>query len=381
MGQNGSLPYNVNLMTVSETAIAQGIANDAAYIGRFVSDLNATEHASFVGVISLCMVPYLSLFVHESSRKLRTSDPALAALLSSDVEAIVARSRHSLKLFEDTHRGVAGQLAYFRDELLPAHSRRFLGNTWLPLARPLEKDLGLFSYAGKLIATTHGTNFHMGIEPQAVLAQTGEETRAIYEAYGRYVAHLGSRLDADGTTFVSCLDPQRFNRWPKDVRAAKYYRRVFDGAGSPDLSALLTVFRGMVNFVGSVIIAGMDVDAVEYTVFKIRFLTLYQILGSLRVLSDEQRHSLTSRSAACIEQITGTVEAQAIMARTAKPFRNTLMHYNLDSRVDVGRVDVNQSLFGLVPIYFPAHDVASLNRLADRCIAVTAEAMDAWAEA
>jgi hypothetical protein len=95
------------------------------------------------------MAPYLSLFVHESHRKLRASDPALASLLSSDVEAIVARSRHSLKLFEDTHRGVAGQLAYFRDELLPAHRRRFLGNTWLPLARPLEKDLGLISYAGK----------------------------------------------------------------------------------------------------------------------------------------------------------------------------------------------------------------------------------------
>jgi hypothetical protein len=368
-------------MTTAEAVVAKGIANDAAYVGRFISDARDPKFSSFVSVVSLCMVPYISLFVHESYRKLRTSDPALASLLSNDVEAIVARSRHSLKLFEDTHRGVAGQLAYFRDELLPAHSRRFLGNTWLPLARPLEKDLGLFSYAGKLIATTHGANFHMGIDPQAVLAQTGEETRAIYEAYGRYFAHLGTRLDADGKTFVSCLDPQRFNRWPKDVRAAKYYCRVFDGAGSPDLNALLTVFRGMLNFVGSVIAAGMAADAVEYTVFKIRFLTLYQILGSLRVLSDEQRHSLTSRSVACIEQITEIPDAQAIIAPMGRPFRNTLMHYNLDSRVDAARVDVNQSLFGLIPIYFPAHDVASFNRLVDRCIAATAETMNAWAEA
>jgi hypothetical protein len=178
--------------------IGQGIADDTAYVGRLVSDLNAPEHASFMGRISLCMVSYLSLFVHESHRKLRASDPAQASLLSSDVEAIVARSRHSLKLFEDTHRGVAGQLAYFRDELLPAHRRRFLGNTWLPLARPLEKDLGLISYAGKLVLTTHGTNFHMGIEPHALLTQTGEETRAIYEAYGRTSATsaIGSILTA-----------------------------------------------------------------------------------------------------------------------------------------------------------------------------------------
>ena len=368
-------------MAIPETVIAHGIAEDAAYVGRFVSDVRNPKSASFAGVVSLCLAPYISLFAHESYRKLRTSGPAPASLLSSDVEAIVARSRHSLKLFEDTHRGVADQLAYFRDELLPAHSRRFLGNTWLPLARPLEKDLGLFSYAGRLIATTHGTNFHLGIEPNALLAQTGEETRAIYEAYGRYFAQLGSRLDADGKTFMSYLDPQRFNRRPKDVRAAEYYRHMFDGPGNPDLNALLSVFRGMMNFVGSVITAGMDTDAVEYTVFKIRFLTLYQILGSLQVLCDERRQSLTSRSVACIEQITGAAEVQAIMAPAAKPFRNTLMHYNLDPRVDHARVDISQPLFGLVRIYFPTHDAASFTWLVNRCIAVTAEAMDAWAGA
>lgn len=378
MTSPGAHPLN-SRPTVLETVIAQGVANDTAYVGRLASDLNAPEYASFMGRISLCMAPYLSLFVHESHRKLQASDPALASLLSSGVEAIVTRSRHSLKLFEDTHRGVAGQLAYFRDELLPAHRRRFLGNTWLPLARPLEKDLGLFSYAGKLFATSHSTNFHMGIEPSTLLTQNGEETRAIYEAYGQYFGRLGSRLEADGGTFVSHLDPQRFNRWPKDVRAAKYYHRVFDGPGNPDLNALLTVFRGMMNFVGSVITAGMAADAVEYTVFKIRFLTVYQVLGSLQVLRDEQRQSLTARSVEWIDQITGTAEAQAIMARTGRPFRNTLMHYNLDSRVDQTRVDVNQPFFGLVPIYFPAHDATSFVKLVDRCIVATAEAIDGWA--
>ena len=133
------------------------------------------------------------------------------------------------------------------------------------------------------------------------------------------------------------------------------------------------------NFVGSVITAGMDNDAIEYTVFKIRFLTLYQILGSLRVLRAEQHQGLNSRSVARIEQITGTAEAQAIMAPAAKPFRNTLMHYNLDSRVDQSQVDASKPLFGLVPIYFPTYDVATFSRLVDRCIVATAEATDAWA--
>jgi hypothetical protein len=368
-------------VTLAETVVQRGIADDAAYVGLLISDVRNPKFASAASIISLCMVPYFSLFVHESYRKLRMSDPVSASLLSTDAAAIVARSRHSLKLFEDTHRGVAGQLAYFRNELLPIHTHRFLGNTWLPWARILEKDLGLFSYDAKLILSTHDAHFRMGIEPHALFAKTAEELRTIYEQYGRYFAHLSARLDADGNTFVSNLDPRRFNQRPKDVRAAKYYRRVFDGSGNPDLNALLTVFRGMMNFAGSVITAGMDVNAVEYTVFKIRFLTLYQILGSLQVLYDEQHHNLTSRSVASIEQIIRAPYAQLIMAPATKPFRNTLMHYNLDSRVDTTRVDVNQPIFGLVPIYFPSHDVPSFSSLVGRCITETAAAIEAWAGA
>jgi hypothetical protein len=329
-----------------------------------------------MGVVSLCMSPYLSLFAHESYRKLKTSHPTLASQLSSDVESIVARSRHSLKLFEDTHRGVGGQLAYFRDELMPAHSRHFIGNTWLPLARFLEKDLGLFSYDARLISTTHGSNFHMGIEPGELLEKTGSQVRAIYEQYGRYFGHLGARVNLSEPTFMSSLDSKRFNRHPHDVRADKYYRSVFDGNDSPDLNAVLTVLRGMMNFVDSVITAGTS--DVEYTVFKIRFLTLYQILGSLKALRDE-RPNLTSRSVGFIGKITGTAEAQMLLKRSVKPFRNTLMHYNLDSHVDTTRVDVSQPLFGLVPIYFPSYDVPTFATTVDHCISETAAAIEEWA--
>ena len=364
---------------LEDTVIQQGIARDVAYVGNLARDLNAPRSESFYGTLAFCIVPYLSLVIHESYRKLERSDPALATSLSDDVKAIVARSRHSLKLFEDAHRGVEGQLAYFRDEVLPAHASRFLGNTWLPIARPLETDLGLFSYDHKLIASTHGANFHMGVEPQALLAKTGAEVRAIYEECGRYFGRLGARLDTDEGTFVSHLDPLHFDQRPNDVRANTYYRSVFDGPNNPDLNALLTVFRGMINFVDSVITAGMDKRLFEYTVFKIRFLTLYQILGSLRLVRDEQLRTLSSRSVAFIDTIERTVEAQLIMDPAAKPFRNTLMHYNLDPRVDATRVDINDVLFGLVPIYFPSHSPATFMAIVDRCIAQMAVTIEEWA--
>lgn len=366
-------------MNVAESVLLQGINNDTAYFSRLVSDLSNPECESYAPIVSLCMSPYLSLFVYESNRKLEQIDPALASALSGDVQVIVERSRHTLKLFEDNKRGIEGQLAYFREEILPAHKDRFLGNTWLPFARPLERDLGLFSYEKTLILTTHGSNFFMGIEPGAIFAMTGEEMRGIYEAYGRYFKRLGAHLVDYGQTFVSQLDPKRFNQWPDDVRADKYYSRVFNGASNPDLNAMLTLFRGMMNFVDRIIATGTTTGGIDYTVFKIRYLTLHAILGSLKLLGDGRLHSLTARSAAYIDKIIGTAAAQLVIDPAIKPFRNTLMHYALDSRVDASSVDLGHQLFGLVPVYFPSHDVATFTTMVDQCISETTLVMEEWA--
>src|SRR5579859_2862494 len=161
-------------MTIQDTVIQRGIADDAAYIGRFVRDLMDPKCASFGPVVSICMAPYASLFVHESYEKLKASNPALASLLSADVWEIVARSRHTLKLFEDNQRWVEGQVAYFRDKIIPAHTDFFLRKIWFPPARVFMKDLGLFSYDKKLIANSHGGSFHMGMEAEAWFTITQE---------------------------------------------------------------------------------------------------------------------------------------------------------------------------------------------------------------
>ncbi|WP_354401184.1 hypothetical protein [Streptomyces sp. PvR018] len=369
-------------MTVQDDAVALGIRSDATYAGRFIRDLGESRAADHGGIVMFCLAPYLSLFVHESYRKLKVIDPALPAPLSTDAEAIVARSRHSLKLFEDNRRGIEGQLAYFRDEISPAHAARFLNNTWLKAARFLETDLGLYSYDGRIISTTHAATFHLGFDPVALLEEgSGPNLQAVYEEYGRYFRALGARTDSGTKTFMSHLDPMRFDQRRNDVRSTKYYGQVFNGKGTPDINRLLMVLRGLMNFVDSVVALGADANGVEYTVFKMRFLTLYQVLGSLQLLHDERPGDLTARSTSLIEKITGTPSASLIMDRSAKPFRNTLMHYNLDSRVDLARVDVTHPLFGLVPIYFPSYDTASFVEAVDSCIEETTSVMEEWATA
>jgi hypothetical protein len=366
-------------MSIGDTVIIQGITSDAAYVGDLTRDLGDARYASFASKMNFCVIPFNSLFVHESYRKLMTSDPALAALLSSDVKQIVERSRHTLKLFEDNKRGIGSQLDYFRGKISPAHKSYFLDSIRFGLGRFLGTDLGLYSYDGRLIATTHGAAFHMGVEPTELLKKQGQQIQAIYEEYGRYFGLLGARLDSERETFVGHLRPASFNQHLDDVRSGQYYRRVFDGAGNPDLNALLTVFRCMMNFVDSVITAGADANMVEYTVFKIRFLTLYQVLASLQMLHADQSYKLTDRSVHFMERILQTPEVQLIMARSAKPFRNTLMHYNLDTRVDLTRLDISQPLFGLVPIYFPSHDVLTFAATVDRSIRETAVLIEDWA--
>jgi hypothetical protein len=293
----------------------------------------------------------------------------------------VTRARHSLKLFEDTRRGIAGQLDYFRDEIQAAHKDRFIGSVVRPF-RFLAKDLGLFTYDSKLITTTHVATFHFGMPPKDLLSKAGPEVQAFTEQYGRYFQHLGAQVPASGgATFFSRLDPAKLTDTIDDVRSAEYYDDVFDGSASPDLNALLTVFRCMANFADAAIPVTEINGGIDYTEFKIRFLTAYQVLRSLQVLRDDTTRTLTPRSAGYLGRILGAPEALAIMASPAKPFRNLMMHYGPDTRVDLAKIDLNDPLFGLAPYYYPlCKDALELATLVNQALAHTAAALNDWAE-
>ncbi|WP_145968866.1 hypothetical protein [Streptomyces hyaluromycini] len=368
-------------MDIRASVIRQGIANDAAWVGRLAADFGDPERAECAGVISLCVMPYIALFVHESYAKLATSDPVLAAHVSTDFKAIVARARHSLKLFEDTNRGIGGQLDYFRDEIRAAHAGHFTSNAPRTF-RFLETDLGLFSYGSRLISTTHAANFHLGISPRATLAMTGQEIMAITEQYGRYFGHLGAQVPAGGgATFFSKIDPREMGEIENDTHSADYYGRGFDGPGNMDLNALLAVFRCMVNFV-STAIPSVDSDGgFDYTEFKIRFLTIYQVLGSLKVLRTDQRYPLTPRSTRALQEILDAPAARVIMNRSARPFRNTLVHYNLNRHIDLSKVDFNAPMFNLASVYFPScNDLDDLAEIVEQALENTAAVIDEWAD-
>jgi len=367
---------------LQDRVIKQGIANDTAWMGRLAADMTDPSRSPCSPIFSLCLMPYIALYVHESYTKLEASDPKLAAKVAADFKAIVARARHSLKLFEDNKRKIKGQLDYFREEIYAANYDHFIGSVH-PVFQSLATDLGLFAYDSKLITTTHVATFHYGMPPRDLLSMGEQEIRDFSERYGRYARYLGAHVPASsGATFFSCLDPAKLSDTEDDVCAAEYYDRVFDGSASPDLNALLTVFRCMANFADTAIpVMGIN-GGVDYTEFKIRFVTVYQVLRSLQVLRDDTARTLTSRSARYLERILDAPEALAIMASPAKPFRNLVMHYGLDTRIDLAKVDLNDPLFGLAPYYYPScKDALELATLVDQALSHTAAALNDWAAA
>jgi hypothetical protein len=360
----------------------RGIASDVDYVSRLARDLMNRDDVS--AIISLCMAPFYSLVIKESLPKLQVNDPALSTALSQNVADVVARSRNALKLFEDKKpkekSGISKNIKYFHEDIIPAHSERFLGNTWFPPVRFLETDLGLYKYGDRIVTTTHAATFYMGIDPRRLLGGLAEEIRSVYEEYGICFAKMGARLDASGPeTFVKHIPIGAVSL--HDLCAVKYYGRAFNGSATQDVNAVLTAFQAMMNFADTILIAGADVRSLEYSVFKFRYLTLYAVLASLRLLNDDASYPLAAASKRVICDIVDSPEALVITRESARPFRNTLMHYNLDSRIDPSQVDLAQPLFGIVPACFPPHNVESFADLVDRSVGGTAKRLDEWASA
>lgn len=366
----------VLVVTNRVIVIDHGMRADADFAGRAISALTRPELAGVAHTLSFCLGSYFSLFVYEGYARLRELAPHLSAPLSPLAQSVNARSRHSLKFFEDTHRGIEGQISYFEDEIFPAHAQRFYGNTWLPLARRWETDLGFYRFAGRLVSTTHAATFGLGLDPKAMFNKdAGSELLRIMTEYGQYFGALGATLDAEASSFLDDVNVAQFGKLGDDVRSERYYQRVFNGETTPSINALMMIFQASMNFVDALVPSSL-----EYSLFKIRFLTVYQVLRSLEMLRTERASELSAESLVAIAGIVDTVEAQMIIDPSAKPFRNTLMHYGPDRRIDLSLVDKDDLISSLVPLCYGGLTAADFAVKMDACITLTAAGLNTWAQ-
>ncbi|NJC22174.1 hypothetical protein BJ994_001250 [Arthrobacter pigmenti] len=121
-------------------------------------------------------------------------------------------------------------------------------------------------------------------------------------------------------------------------------------------------------------------SSLEYSLFKIRFLTVYQVLRSLQMLRAERSSDLSAESLAAIAGIVDTTEAQMNVDPSAKPFRNTLMHYGPDRRINLSQVDEDDLIGSLVPLCYNGLAAGDLAAKLDVCITQTAAGLNTWAQ-
>ncbi len=368
-------------MSIANEITKRSILADTSYLGRYTGDCRSLQESgkgSLVPILGLCMVPYISLCVYESQKKLRLVMPNSSSQLSTTAASIVARSRHSLKLFEDSGRGgIRGLLSYFHDEAFPAHFAQFRGGRSLSLARIFGSDLGISYFDGKLISTTCSSTLFLGMPLEVALRQ-GAEIGDLYEEYGSYLGELGARLDAGPASYAINLKPNAFTS--RDDRVRRYYARGFNEDSNLALNASLTVFQGLLNFADRVVCHGLDPINLEYAPFKMRYVTLYHVLASLRLLRKDPSFFLSDRSKGFLDEILSTNGARTVMSDSGRPFRNSLVHYDLDTRIRQSEIDFNEPLFGLVHACFQLHNFRSFSALVDQCITETAARVNAWAE-
>jgi hypothetical protein len=336
---------------VKRLVLIESIRRDAEYVGRLISSTRSGTPAESMPTITFAIANFLAMFTLEGRKhSALTAGVFDEPELSADFDTAVNRSRQILKLFEDNRKDIKAQISFFEEELISAHQKRFLGNTWLPVAWSLETDLGLAAYDGVPITSTHSANLALGEEPNAMFEDGANARRyAISVEYGKFFASRGARIDPEATSFASHLDPKLI-AW-RDVKSWRVYPSLFNGPESPGLNAWLQVLQMWVNFTNAILTRDAQNQSF-YTTCKLQYLTLYAVTRSLNLLAVDSPVNLTDTSRSAIEKIANLDGASLFVSDSGRMLRNTLMHYNPDSRIDDVHLDTEALLFGLSEALF-----------------------------
>ncbi|MFF0062727.1 hypothetical protein ACFYRC_14425 [Streptomyces sp. NPDC005279] len=348
------------------------IAQDAMFLRRFANSITADQEQAVVPIF--CMHNYMCLIIHESHRALRHVAPDLADVLAYDCAPAIERARHSVKLFDDKYKGLADVSADFR-RIIDEHRQEFLNNTWLPLARPLERDLVLWRYRGRLVSTSHTASFFLALPPQSFknLDVLGPEVQAIAIEQGSYIAAAANGLPWEEQSFLDTF--QKTDLAEGEIRAEKYYRRRFDPALPEEVKASLTAMTCALNTVG-VLLADETGQASAVTLWKLRYITLHHVLSSLRKLDEQYGAELRPPDQALLKEILNAPTSRLVL-QTHGGFRNTLVHYRPERRVRE-QLSLHAPLYGLLDAYFPAEEALALRDGLAPYTAHVADRMEAW---
>ncbi len=172
------------------------------------------------------------------------------------------------------------------------------------------------------------------------------------------------------------IDPGKLAQ--RDVRSKQYYRAIFGGQLPIGILAALDAFRSALATLGLLISADESPEATE-TQFKIRFVTLYHVLSGLEQLRIKYAATLDKVAGNRLLAIEQHPTSVLLRQPASKPFRNTLIHYGLDSRCPTAAIDSGKPLAGLPDHYFPRIGFTRLDTQLREHIEWVADSLNQWA--
>ncbi|MFD0370115.1 hypothetical protein [Streptomyces sp. NPDC127114] len=348
----------------------QLIAQDGMFLRRFLQRVIARPELTILPVF--CLYNYMCLVLHESHRALGRIAPDLATSLAYDHAETIARARHSVKLYDDKAKEPAEVSAEFR-RIIEQHRQEFLNNTWLPLARPLETDLGLWRFRGRLVSTSHTVSFFFGSPPERFDAEVlGSRLQAVAVEVGRYVRAISDGLPWEGP---SCLDTVRkADLRLQDVGAKRHYRASFDPSLPEEVKASLTAMTCALNTLD--VLLSEEAEHSAISLWKLRYITLHHVLSSLTKLDEQYGADLRKPDRSALREILDAPMTGLIL-QAHSGCRNTLVHY-LPPRNVHEQLSLHQPLYGLLDAYFPDADARLLYEGLAGHTSHVAGILDAW---
>jgi hypothetical protein len=360
---------------MDERAIEFGLAavmTDARFVVRYGHQAQSLPDLS--STLMLTSGAWISMIAHEGARVLADHAPQLLHGSPSDVAATIARARHGLKLFEDRARSIDEYQAYF-EEIALQHREFFID----PVARPLRflaSDLGLTTIDSRLVLTSHGVSFGLGLPPSVVNDPSfTSQLQALSYEWGAYVALAGLATEGPPLAALTAVANLRTDR-VLDRKSQRVYARSFNGPTTPYLNAVLLYFEALCNSTTWLVprSPGAD-DSERFTVFKIRFVVAVHLLNSLRRLVDHD--SLTPLLKRAIEDELAA-PAFAFQERRARSLRNLLVHYVPARSFDFERASAVPLLDGAVAGVGYEQNADDLASAVDQTLTSLAHAFGRW---
>ena len=216
-------------------------------------------------------------------------------------------------------------------------------------------SLGLTTYGGRLLYTTHVAHYLMGADLD-LYSRGPDLGRNFGEDLGKYFFTLTQSMDWGGQTFVERLDASILST--HNVKTWEYYPASFGGGVDDGAAASLSLFRSVANITDGL----FGLDEASATAFKLKYVSLYHVLRSLRELRSSSHVRRLEQSALdALDEITTDATAVQMLDPATIPFRNTIVHYGLDTRIQTVSLDEAEPLAGLAGVFFPGDDFASLS--------------------